>query len=247
MGEEPMTHRGVRIGTSGWNYRHWQGIFYPEHLSQEEWFSYYKKHFNTVEINNTFYQLPEEQTFLSWRKQAPRGFIYAVKANRYITHMKKLKDASQTLPKFLERIRLLKENLGPVLWQLPPRWHANPERLEHFVSLLPGEMRHAFEFRDQDWFQDEVRQILERYDMIFCIHDKAGLGCPQWVTSKFVYLRFHGSTGDYGGEYGERRMRSWAQRIEAWLKEGRTVFAYFNNDAWGYAIKDAQRLEECLK
>lgn len=242
-----MSTESFHVGTSGWNYQHWKGIFYPEDLSQEAWFGYYQKHFNTVEINTTFYQLPEEKTFKNWQGQASEGFLYAVKANRYITHMKKLREPSQALQNFIPRVKMLEENLGPILWQLPPRWHANPERLEDFVGFLPEDLESVFEFRDPDWFQEEIREILERHEMIFCIHDKKDVGCPQWVTTDAVYLRFHGSEGDYGGEYGKERLRSWVGHIKDWLAEERTVYAYFNNDVSGYALKDAERLRELLQ
>jgi uncharacterized protein YecE (DUF72 family) len=236
----------IHVGTSGWNYPHWKGIFYPEDLSQEAWFDYYQEHFETVEINNTFYQLPEEETFRNWQAQADDEFIYAVKANRYITHMKKLKDPAEPVENFLDRAKILDENLGPILWQLPPRWHANPERLEDFVQLLPVDLKHVFEFRDPDWFQGKIREILESYKMIFCIHDKEDVGCPNWVTSDAVYLRFHGSQGDYRGEYGKERLKSWADQIQAWVEGGCTIYAYFNNDVSGFALKDAKRLRELI-
>jgi uncharacterized protein YecE (DUF72 family) len=242
-----VSEAGFRVGTSGWNYKHWKGIFYPQDLRPEAWFGYYHEHFDTVEINYTFYQLPEERTFQGWQGQASQGFLYAVKANQYITHMKKLREPSESLQNFLPRVRMLEENLGPILWQLPPRWRANPERLEGFVQLLPEDLESVFEFRDPDWFQEEIREILERYGMIFCIHDKENVGCPRWVTTDAVYLRFHGCEGDYGREYGKERLRSWAERIKAWLAEERAVYAYFNNDVSGYALKDAQRLKELLQ
>jgi uncharacterized protein YecE (DUF72 family) len=236
----------LHIGTSGWNYSHWKGNFYPEDLTQEAWFEYYQRYFNTVEINNTFYQLPKEETFRRWEEQALKGFLYAVKANRYMTHMKKLKDPVEPLQNFISRVKLLKEHLGPILWQLPPRWHANPKRLEDFVCLLPTDLRHVFEFRDPDWFQERIRQILERYEMSFCIHDKSNVECPAWVTTDTVYVRFHGSEGNYSGEYGKEMLLPWADRIQGWLEGGKTVFTYFNNDPWGFAVKDARILKELL-
>ncbi len=237
----------LHIGTSGWNYEHWQPLFYPQDLSQSGWLDFYQQHFDTVEINNTFYHLPKENTFRHWREQAADGFLYAVKANRFITHMKKLKDCSSALENFIERVKLLKENLGPILWQLPPHWHANLERLEAFVDLLPKDLRHVFEFRDADWFREETRNLLERHGMIFCIHDKQGLDCPQWVTAGSVYLRFHGGEGNYGGKYGFERLLPWAERIRVWLDEGRSIFAYFNNDVSGYALEDARTLIDLIK
>ena len=241
-----MGRSEIHIGTSGWNYQHWKGVFYPEDLSQEAWFDYYQKHFKTVEINNTFYQLPEEETFRNWQEQSSNGFIYAVKANRYITHMKKLKDPAEPVENFLDRARILEENLGPILWQLPPRWHANPERLEDFVQSLPVDLEHVFEFRDPDWFQGKICEILERYEMIFCIHDKEDVGCPDWITSEAVYLRFHGSHGDYRGEYGREKLQSRADQIRGWLERDCKIYAYFNNDQSGFALRDAKRLQELI-
>ncbi|MEJ2551018.1 MAG: DUF72 domain-containing protein [Anaerolineales bacterium] len=242
-----MSMDEVHIGTSGWNYKHWQPIFYPQDLRHKDWLNFFQQHFDTVEINNTFYHLPKENTFQRWREQAPDGFLYAVKANRFITHMKKLKDCSSALENFIGRVKLLKENLGPILWQLPPHWHVNLERLEAFVDLLPKDLRHVFEFRDADWFREETRNILERHGLIFCIHDKQGLDCPQWVTAGSVYLRFHGSEGNYGGKYGPECLHPWAERIRTWMDEGRSIFAYFNNDVSGYALEDARTLLDLLK
>jgi uncharacterized protein YecE (DUF72 family) len=237
---------GCTIGTSGWVYDHWRGIFYPEDLAQDEWFEVYQANFDSVEINYSFYQLPSESTFEAWREQARKGFTYAVKANRYITHMKKLKGPAEPVEKFLSRVRILEEHLGPILWQLPPRWHANPERLEGFASILPEDLTHVFEFRDPDWFQESIRQVLERHHLSFCIFSMTGFDCPTWVTSDVVYLRFHGIDGEYQGEYGEGNLAPWAERIRGWLSEERNIFAYFNNDAHGHAIADARRLRDML-
>ncbi len=236
----------LRIGTSGWVYPHWRGVFYPPGLPQSHWYTHYAKTFDTVEVNYSFYRLPSEETFDRWREQAPPGFIYAVKANRYITHVKRLKDAAEPLARFLARARRLGEKLGPILWQLPPRWRANPERLENFAALLPPDLTHAFEFRDSRWFVEPVRRILERHSLAFCIFDMPGLPCPTWVTGDVVYLRFHGSAVVYGGRYGREGLQPWAARIQEWLCEGRRVYAYFNNDAFGFALEDARELREFL-
>jgi uncharacterized protein YecE (DUF72 family) len=236
-----------RIGTSGWVYDHWRGVFYPEDLPQADWYAHYAKHLHTVEINYSFYRLPSEEAFDRWREQAPPGFVYAVKANRYLTHVKRLKDAAEPLERFLSRARRLGDTLGPILWQLPPRWRADPERLEAFAALLPRDLLHAFEFRDPRWFVEPVQEILKCYKLSFCIFDMPGLDCPTWITGDAVYLRFHGSGAVYGGKYGRERLRPWAERIRTWLGEGRTVYAYFNNDAFGYALEDAQTLGDLLK
>lgn len=235
-----------RIGTSGWVYPHWRGVFYPPDLPQSRWYVHYAGEFDTVEINYSFYRLPSEAAFDRWREQAPEGFIYAVKANRYITHIKRLKEAAEPLERFLARARRLGDKLGPILWQLPPNWRANPERLEAFAGLLPPDLTHAFEFRDPRWFIEPVRRILERHGLAFCIFHMPGLPCPTWVTGEVVYLRFHGSGTAYGGRYGRDGLRPWAARILEWLREGREVYAYFNNDAFGFAVKDAQELRGLL-
>jgi uncharacterized protein YecE (DUF72 family) len=236
----------THIGTSGWVYGHWKGRFYPEDLPQEAWLGYYAQQFDTVEINYSFYQLPSEKDFRTWEEQAPEGFLYAVKGNRYITHMKNLKASSKSVEKFTSRARLLKSHLGPILWQLPPHWHANPARLEAFAARLPDDVQHAFEFRDPDWFDDEIRSILERHAFGFVIYAMPGVECPHWVTSDLIYLRFHGVQGSYSGAYGEERLRPWAEEISSWAENGRTVHAYFNNDPEAHAVEDARTLISLL-
>jgi len=230
------------IGTSGWVYPHWRSVFYPPGLPQDRWLAYYTGRFHTVEINYTFYRLPTEEAFDRWREEAPPGFLFAVKANRYITHVKRLKDTAEPLRRFLSRARRLGDHLGPILWQLPPRWKPNPERLAAFVALLPSDLTHVFEFRDPRWFVSPVRKVLEEHGLTFCIFDMPGLECPRWLTAPVVYLRFHGSGVVYGGRYGVDGLRPWAAQIQEWLDEGRTVYVYFNNDAFGYAVEDARDL-----
>lgn len=232
----------IHVGTSGWVYEHWQGRFYPEDLPHDQWFNFYAKHFHTVEINNSFYQLPSEDVFEKWRKQAPEGFCYSIKGNRYITHMKNLKVSDESLEQFLSRAKLLGNHLGPVLWQLPPNWHANPERLKGFASRLPQEIDHVFEFRDPDWFQDSIHAILEKYGLGFVIYSMPGIKCPNWITTELIYLRFHGEQDTYQGRYGEKRLQTWADDIHTWVDQGHTVYAYFNNDARANAIEDARTL-----
>lgn len=235
-----------RIGTSGWVYPHWRGILYPPGLPQSGWYARYAEAFDTVEINYSFYRLPSEETFDRWREQAPEGFLYAVKASRYITHVKRLKGVEEPLARFLTRARRLGDHLGPILWQLPPNWNADPQRLERFAALLPADLVHAFEFRDPRWFIEPVRRTLERHNLAFCIFDMPGLPCPTWVTGAVVYLRFHGSSAIYGGWYGPDALRPWATPIRKWLDENYTVYVYFNNDACGYAVRDAQTLQHLI-
>ncbi len=237
---------GCRIGTSGWVYAHWRGIFYPTSLPQAGWYGHYARHFDTVEINYSFYRLPSETAFDRWREQAPPDFVYAVKANRYLTHIRRLKDVAEPLERFLSRARRLGDRLGPVLWQLPPQWRADLARIEAFAVLLPADLLHVFEFRDPSWFVQPVKDILGRFGLGFCIFDMPGLPCPAWVTGDVVYLRFHGSEVVYGGRYGREALRPWAGRIRDWLAEGRAVYAYFNNDAFGHAVEDARVLRKLL-
>jgi len=237
----PKRSHRVFIGTSGWNYKHWKGVFYPNGLPAAKWFGHYIKHFDTVEINNTFYNLPATAVFKKWRQQAPAGFIYAVKANRFITHMKKLKDPEKPLKRFFSGTRYLEGNLGPVLYQLPPRWKLDPERLEAFLKNLPAGRTHVFEFRDDSWHADKVFTLLEGYDASFCVHDMPCVKCPEIATGKVAYLRFHGATSRYAGGYSTKALRKWAKWAASQAKK-RDVYIYFNNDAEGHAVKDAKRL-----
>jgi uncharacterized protein YecE (DUF72 family) len=235
------------VGTSGWIYQHWRGVFYPERLPAGKCFAYYAARFDTVEINYTFYHLPDRPTFDGWRLQAPQDFCYALKASRFLTHRKKLNEPEQPLALLLERARRLGSRLGPILYQLPPRWKCNLERLRQFVNLLPQDLLHAFEFRDPSWYNDEVRALLDQAGMGFCIHDMAGSPSPLWVTGRLAYVRFHGAAGaKYEGLYTQDQMRAWAQRLGQYLKEGRDTYAYFNNDGGGHALVNARQLRELL-
>jgi len=237
----------IRIGTSGWNYTHWREVFYPDELSQKEWFSHYAAKFNTVEVNNTFYQLPETSTFQNWHEQAPQGFVYTLKGNRYITHLKRLKTSEETVNRFLDRARELKETLGPILWQLPPRWYKNVERLERFLGLLPKDLIHVFEFRDEDWFADDVLELLDQERASFCTHDMVGLEVPRAVTGRIAYVRFHGTAEEkYHGSYDDETIQGWARWLANHYEEGKSIYAYFNNDVEGHAPQDAARLREAV-
>jgi uncharacterized protein YecE (DUF72 family) len=229
----------VRIGTSGYQYRHWKRLFYPQELPQREWFAYYAKHFDTVEINNTFYGLPAEQTFVAWRKQAPPGFLYALKFSRYGSHLKRLKDPQATIRTFLQRARRLGKFLGPILVQLPPNWRVDPDRLAGFVKTAPRRVRWAFEFRDASWLCEEIFAILEGHNAALCIHDMIE-NHPRRVTADWVYLRFHGR--HYSGSYTAQQLEAEGNWIKQQLANGRDVYAYFNNDAQGYAVTNASDL-----
>jgi uncharacterized protein YecE (DUF72 family) len=243
-----MSKNLPRIGCSGWNYDHWKGLFYPAESSSSGWFSEYASVFSTVEINNTFYCRPRGSTFRNWHDQAPRGFIYAVKANRFITHMKKLKDPAKPVKLFLERARILKDHLGPVLFQLPPHWSVNPERLDAFTDMLPRErgLAYVFEFRDSSWYDERVCKMLSKKRMSICLHDMKGSATPDISVGPLCYVRFHGATGLYGGKYPDKILRKWVGVIRKALKQKKRVYAYFNNDAEANAPRDALRLIEML-
>ena len=243
-----MNTADLFIGTSGYDYDHWSGGFYPKDLAHDEWFDHYAQHFRTVEINNTYYNLPEPKTFRDWKSRAPEGFVYAVKASRYMTHMKKLKDPREPWQNFWNGVRKLGDRLGPILFQLPPHWRCNPERLETFLKLLPRSVQPAFEFRDPDWYNDTVYGLLEDAGAALVRHDMEGSATPEDArTGGFGYYRFHGSEGAYEGRYGKNRLRPWARRIRNDIEDGRRVYVYFNNDQNTYAVRDAVALREMIE
>jgi len=235
----------MRIGTFGYQYDHWKGVFYPEKLGKRDWFEHYTKHFDTVEINNTFYQLPEPSTFDVWRDRAPKGFRYALKFSRYGTHMKKLKDPEASLSMFLERAERLKAFLGPILVQLPPHWKCNPERLDAFLTVAPKRHRWAVELREPSWLCDEVYALLRQHNAALCLHDMLPEH-PEVFTVDWTYLRFHGPqyTRKYQGAYSTQAINSIAGRVRGYLDDGRDVYAYFNNDEHGHAVKNALQLRK---
>ena len=238
-----MARRGeIRIGCSGWNYRHWRGPFYPEKLAVKRWFDHYAEVFDTVELNTSFYHLPKAETFEKWRDQAPPGFRYAVKAPRFITHMKKLKDCAEPVEEFLSRARKLGETIGPILYQLPPRWTFNRERMEEFMAWLPPDLDHVFEFREKSWMTEEVLALLDSRGIGFCTHDMAPLTVPRWASGPLAYIRFHGGKGKYWGRYSDEGLLGWTDWAIEQVRSGRGVWCYFNNDMFAHAIDDALTL-----
>jgi uncharacterized protein YecE (DUF72 family) len=235
----------ARIGCSGWQYKHWRGVFYPADLPQSRWLGYYASQFDTVEINNTFYRLPEPTAFAAWAKAVPIGFVYAVKASRFLTHMKRLKEPVEPLHRLFSRARKLGRTFGPVLYQLPSRWHADPERLEIFLRALPRRRRHAIEFRDPSWYTRHVFDLLARYGVALCLHDMAGSATDRIAVGPFVYVRFHGPQ-KYSGRYDDRTLDQWVEWLAAQRRQGKPVYAYFNNDTGGHAPRDAVRLRTRL-
>jgi uncharacterized protein YecE (DUF72 family) len=241
---QPIRKPELRIGCSGWQYKHWRGDFYPAELPQARWFSHYALTFDTVEINNSFYRLPEPETFARWNEQAPSHFLYAVKASRFLTHMKKLKDPEDPLARFFENARHLGRHLGPVLYQLPPRFPINLERLEAFLKALPKKYRHTVEFRDPTWYDQRVYDLLTKRKVSLCLHDMEGSETTRVAVGPFIYVRFHHGTKKYGGRYSDERLDDWAEWLAARHEEGLDVFAYFNNDTGGHAPRDAVRLRQ---
>jgi len=236
----------IHIGTSGWHYDHWVGPFYPKDIKPKDFLSFYAERFAAVEINNTFYQLPEPETLAHWRDAAPAGFVFACKASRYITHMKKLKDPPESIRRFFEVVDTLEQKLGPILFQLPPRWHVDLQRLAAFLEALPGNRRYAFEFRDESWSNREVYDALSRHNAAFCIYDLAGRRSAIEVTADFAYVRLHGPGEAYRGSYDGRTLFGWVRRFLTWRDEGRDVYCFFDNDEKGYAALDALRIKEML-
>ena len=243
----------VRIGCSGWQYKHWRNDFYPAGVPQSQWFARYASVFDTVEINNSFYRLPSADTFAKWRDQAPSRFLYAVKASRFLTHMKKLKDPDEPLSRFFENVRELGSRLGPILYQLPPNFGINLDRLEGFLSAihrvapkagLGKRSHHVVEFRDPSWYDGRVYELLNRYGVAMCLHDMAGSATERRAIGPCAYVRFHHGTSKYGGRYDDRRLDSWADWLTNRIADGLDVFAYFNNDTGGHAPRDAVRLRD---
>ena len=236
----------ARIGCSGWQYRHWSGDFYPSELPQTRWLEHYAGTFDTVELNNSFYRLPGRTTFAGWRRRSPTGFVFAVKASRYLTHVKRLSEPVEPLRRLWDSAGGLGEKLGPVLYQLPPRWKRNAERLEGFLDALPKGPLQAVEFRDESWYHDEIYALLESRGVAMCLHDMSGSSSPMRRVGTFTYVRFHGADVRYGGRYTDAALDQWAERLGSDLAEGREAYAYFNNDMGGHAPRDAIRLRERL-
>jgi uncharacterized protein YecE (DUF72 family) len=234
----------VHIGASGWVYPHWRGRFYPSGLPEPRWLDYYASHFASVEVNNSFYRLPPRETFAAWRAQTPAGFVFAVKANRYITHMKKLKEPAQTLPPLWEAVAGLGEKLGPLLFQLPPNWRPDFGRLKAFLEALPRDILAVFELRDARWHTAAVLDLLSDFNAAFCVFDLGGRQSPRTVTADFAYVRLHGPEAAYCGRYGRGTLLDWAD----WLNRQRTdaAYVYFDNDQAAYAVQDAMELKALL-
>ena len=237
------------IGTSGWHYAHWQGPFYPEDLPTSRWLAHYIQHFPTVEINNSFYRQPTASAWQLWRRSVPDGFRFAVKANRFITHIKRLRDSGEPVRRFLDGACLLDDRLGPILYQLPPNFHRTAEneaRLALFLNILPRRLQHVFEFRHESWFHKDVFDLLHRHNVGFCAFDMPDVECPLVATASFAYMRFHGSGAMYASNYTPEMLEDWAQRLNRLAADVSDFYIYFNNDAYAYAVYNAKTLAELL-
>ena len=227
----------IHIGTSGFCYNHWKKLFYPADLPQRQWLEFYSERFACVEINNSFYRLPSEATLVSWRKRTPPDFIFVLKGSRYITHIKRLLGCKEAINIFYKRAGLLQHKLGPILWQLPPRFKINISRLKEFLDLLPANPIPVLEFRNSTWFTTEVYEVMEEKGTALCVHDMPSSNCPNVAVGPLLYIRFHGPTGRYSGNY----TRAMLGKYVKWVKQtgAKNIYAFFNNDIGAHAIRNA--------
>jgi uncharacterized protein YecE (DUF72 family) len=236
----------IRIGTSGWHYHHWRGRYYPEKLPSSHMLEFYVRDFDSVEINNSFYHLPTAGTFETWGMTTPENFRFSVKGSRFITHQKKLIDPDKILERFIPLVDRLGHKLGPILFQLPPRWHCNVDRLAAFLEALPLGYRYSFEFRDASWHSSAVYQTLRHHNAAFCLYELAGFRTPLVVTADFAYVRLHGPGERYQGKYSSAALRAWARRLDRLSTQLAAAYVYFDNDEAAYAAQNASELKRLL-
>ena len=237
-----MARAQIRIGCSGWQYQHWRGRFYPHDLPQERWLEFYAQRFDTVELNASFYRLPAAATFAGWARRLPPSFLMAVKASRYLTHVKRLREPGEPLERLWSHAARLGPYLGPVLYQLPPRCHRDEARFTAFLDAVPHGRTQAVEFRDASWYDESILAILRRSGVALCLHDMTGSATIPRPVGPVAYVRFHGAGRRYGGGYAPELLELWAGRLAEWSAAGLPCFAYFNNDLDGHAVRDADRL-----
>lgn len=238
----------VKVGCSGFLFDDWKGTFYPDELSRRQWLEYYCKKFQTVELDVTFYKLPEKETFSRWYRETPENFTISLKGSRFITHVKKLKSPLEPLEVFFLRATALREKFGIVLWQFPPDFKADLEKLRVFLEALsPYKIRNTFEFRDKSWINKKVISLLEKNNMGLCISDWPEFLNDLPATTDFVYMRRHGIDGKGASCYNAEQLKADAKMINKFLKQGKDVFIYFNNDAFGHAPRNAEELRNILK
>lgn len=237
----------IWIGTSGWTYDGWRGRFYPQDVPKKRWLEWYGGQFSSAEINGSFYRTPSLEAVRAWRKQTPEDFLFAWKASKFITHWKRLSSKSRnSIALMATRLRVLGPKAGPVLFQLPARFEADLERLASFIRLLPRRYRYAFEFRHRSWYNNDVFNLLRKHDLALCLSDHHDAPAPWKVTARHVYVRGHGPTGRYKGNYSDAVLRKWARSVRAWARQGRTVYVYFDNDQKSAAPADARKLAGLL-
>lgn len=238
----------IRIGTSGWHYASWRGPFFPERLPIKAQLQYYASQFDTVELNGVFYRTPTEDSVRAWRAETGKDFLFTWKASKFITHWKRLSAASvNSLALLEERISLLGDKAGPILFQLPPQFARDTERLQAFVGLLSAKRRYSFEFRHSSWYAPEILRLLRRHNIALCLSDHHDAPAPWRRTADFVYVRGHGPAGDYRGSYPAKTLRGWAERMQSWKKQGCDVLVYFDNDQKSVAPFDAFRLRRLVE
>jgi uncharacterized protein YecE (DUF72 family) len=237
----------VLIGTSGWHYESWRGPFFPKGLRGKDQLQYYASQFSSTELNGVFYRTPSLEAVSEWAAQTGPGFVFAWKASKFITHWKRLSNnCVNSLALIEERLSLLGEKAGPVLFQLPPNFEADAERLSSFFKLLPSKRRYSFEFRHPSWYQPSILKLLSRHNIALCLSDHHDAPAPWRRTADFVYVRGHGPGGRYKGHYSSQTLSEWATRIKSWKKQGCDVFVYFDNDQKSAAPADALKLRQLL-
>ena len=236
----------IHVGTSGWHYMHWKGPFYPADMPAKNFLPHYAERFDTTEVNNSFYKLPSKETFSTWRDTVKKNFLFAVKASRFITHMKKLKDPQEPLSRLYGAVEGLGDKLGPILFQLPPGWNYNAERLETFVNALSSNYRYTFEFRNPSWFNEEAFELMRKKNLALCFYELEGVTAPREITADFVYVRLHGPGGKYEGKYDAETLKQWVREFRSWSRSGKDVYCYFDNDHLGYAAMNAAEVKEML-
>ena len=244
--KERLKMTPINIGTSGWSYRDWVGSFYPENTKSRDFLDYYSGQFDTVEVNSSFYHTLKDKTVENWINEVPDRFVFAVKADKYITHIKKLREPSQTVPDFMKSVAPFKNKLGPILFQLPPSLDFDAERLDAFIRILPEDYSYVFEFRNKNWFNNETCQILRKRNIALCIYNLKGFQSPFEVTANFVYIRFHGTEGIGIGKYNKEDIEKLSLDIKKSVSENKNVYCYFNNGTNGAAIANARELKEKL-
>jgi uncharacterized protein YecE (DUF72 family) len=240
--------KDIWVGTSGWTYDGWRGPFYPPEVSRKNWLRYYGQVFSTTEINGSFYRTPSVEAVKAWHDQTPENFVFAWKASKFITHWKRLSEKSVNSLALMEtRLKVLSAKLGPVLFQLPPKFMADRARLADFLELLPKRRRYAFEFRHESWYAGVILDLLRDHNIALCISDHHDAPSPWLATADHVYVRGHGPTGRYRGRYSKQTLEKWAAALADWKRRRHTIYCYFDNDQKSAAPKDAQRLTEMLQ